>query len=104
MAIQVYLPKRVGWPGCALLGQPSKGHLCRILVLFSIMFYYVISTTYKKLETYFALILCLDFRSVCTITYVWVLQDKSWQSGTFRAHNFFCCCFLYVKNYTAFVK
>ena len=22
------------WDGCALLGQPSKGHRCRILILF----------------------------------------------------------------------
>ena len=42
----------------------------------------------KKLETYFALFICLDFRTVCTITYVWVIQDESWQSVTCRAHNF----------------
>ena len=31
---------------------------------FSIMFNYIISTTYQKLETYFALFIFLDFHSV----------------------------------------
>ena len=51
---------RRGLNGRALLGQPSKGHLCRILISFSIMFYYI-----KKLETYFALFIFQDFRTVC---------------------------------------
>ena len=47
---------RKGLNGHALLGQPSKGHPCRISTFFSTMFYYIISTTHKKLETYFSLL------------------------------------------------
>ena len=39
-----------GWDGRALLGQPSKGHPCRILI----MFYYIISTTYQKIGDLFS--------------------------------------------------
>ena len=54
-----------GWDGCALLGHPTKGHPCRIFILFP-LFYYIISTTYQKLETCFALF--LDFRTVCFLS------------------------------------
>ena len=54
----------IGWIGYALLGQASKGHPCTILILFSIMSYYIISI--KQLETYFASFIFLDFRTVCS--------------------------------------
>ena len=51
MGIQAHLPKRVGWP-C-----PVRSALKRTPVqdfnYFSIMFYYIISTTYKKLGDLF---------------------------------------------------
>ena len=75
-----------GLDGHVLLGQPSKGHLVRII--FPQCSTTLLAPDIKKLETYFALFICLDFRTVCTITYVWVIQDESWQSVTYRAHNF----------------
>ena len=44
---------RKGLNGHALLGQPSKGHPCRILILFSMIFYCIISTTYQKIGALF---------------------------------------------------
>ena len=46
-----FCQKGLGWP--CQVGQPSKGHPCRILILFSIMFYYIISTTYQKIGVLF---------------------------------------------------
>ena len=43
-----------GWDGRALLGQPSKGRPCRISILYFIMFYYIFSTTYKKIGDLFS--------------------------------------------------
>ena len=54
-----------GWDGCALLGQPSKGHSCRISILFPYCSTTLLATNTKKLETYFALFIFLDFRIVC---------------------------------------
>jgi hypothetical protein len=39
--------KRVGWP-YPVLGQPSKGHPCRIIIYFSLMFYYIIMILINK--------------------------------------------------------
>ena len=57
-----------GWDGRALLGQPLKGHLCRMSILFSIMFYYIISTTYQKIGDLFWPGIYLDFRTVWSCT------------------------------------
>ena len=54
-----------GWDGRALLGQPSKGHPCRILILFPYCSTISLAPHIKKLETYFALFIFLDFRIVC---------------------------------------
>ena len=45
-----------GWDGRALLGQPSKGHPCRILILFPYCSTISLAPHIKKLETYFALL------------------------------------------------
>ena len=47
------------WDGRALLGQPS---ILQDFNSFSIMFYSIISTTYKKIGDLF-----LDFRTLCPI-------------------------------------
>ena len=54
-----------GWDGHALLGQPSKGHPCRILILFPYCSTISLAPHIKKLETYFALFIFLDFCTVC---------------------------------------
>jgi hypothetical protein len=58
----VLLTKRLGWP-C-----PARSALKRTLVQdfnsFSIMFYYIISSTYQYLETYFALFIFFYFGTV----------------------------------------
>ena len=41
--------RRKGLDGHALLGQPSKGRQYRNFNYFSILFYYIISTTYQKI-------------------------------------------------------
>ena len=64
-----------GWDGCAQLGQPWKGHLCRIFNYFSIMFYYIISTTYQKIGDLFCPVICLDFRTVCTVTRIFPIDQ-----------------------------
>ena len=50
---------QMGLDGYAMLGEPSKGQPCKILILLPIMFYYIISTTYQKNGDLF-----LDFRIV----------------------------------------
>ena len=52
-----------GWDGRALLGQPSKGHPRKILILFSIIFYYI-STTYQEIGDLFCPVIFLYFRTV----------------------------------------
>ena len=44
------------WDGRALLDQPSKGHPCRILILFPYCSTISLAPHIKKLETYFALL------------------------------------------------
>ena len=46
----VVLIRLIGWIGHALLCQPSKGHPCRISILFHNVLHF------KKMETYFALL------------------------------------------------
>ena len=53
-----------GWDGRALLGQPSKGHPCRILICFPYCSTIPLAPHIKILETYFALFIFLDFRTV----------------------------------------
>ena len=43
------------WDGRALFGQPSKGHSCRISILFPWCFTIFVAPNIKKLETYFVL-------------------------------------------------
>ena len=47
---------RKGLDGRSLLGQPSKGHPCRILILFPYCSTISLAPHIKKLETYFALL------------------------------------------------
>ena len=44
------------WDGRALLGQPSKRHPCRILILFPYRSTTLLTPHIKDLETYFALL------------------------------------------------
>ena len=53
----------LNWP-CPFRSAIKRTHM-QDFNSFSIMFYYIISTTFKKLETYFALFIYLDFRTVC---------------------------------------
>ena len=53
-----------GCDGRALLTQPLKDHPCRISVLFSIMFYCIISTTYQKIVDRFCPVIFLVFHTV----------------------------------------
>ena len=85
----------IGWVGYALLDQPSKGHPCRILILFPFC-----STTFlvphiKKLETYFALFIIHDFRTVCVDCYdkFWLFERLLWGQN-----------FHYTLNAEGFVK
>ena len=70
-----------GWDGRALLGQPRTiySEVCgsalkRIPVQdfnsFFIMFYYIISTTYKKIRDLFCPVIFLDFPIVWSMIYV----------------------------------
>ena len=52
---------RKGLDGHVLLGQSSM----QDFDYFSIMFYCIISKTYEKLDTYFALFIVLNFCLVC---------------------------------------
>ena len=56
-----------GWDGRALLGQPSKGHPCRILILFPYCSTTSLAPHIKKLETYFALLYFWTFTQ-CSVT------------------------------------
>ena len=47
---------RKGLDGCALLGQASKGHPCKILIIFPYCSTISLAPHIKKLETYFALL------------------------------------------------
>ena len=62
-----FLPKWVGWL-C-----PVRSALKRTPVQdfnsFSIMFYNIISTTYQKIGDLFCLVIFLDFRTVCYMTF-----------------------------------
>ena len=65
-----------GWDGCTLLGQPSKGHPCRILFFFhKVLQHYQYNI--KKLETYFALLyfwtiaVCRPLLFVAKFIYFW---------------------------------
>ena len=62
-----FLPKWVGWP-C-----PVRSALKRTPVQdfnsFSILFYYIISTTYQKIGDLFCLVIFLDFRTVCKVSF-----------------------------------
>ena len=70
-----FLPKRVGWP-C-----PVRSALKRTPVQdfnsFSILFYYIISTTYQKIGDLFCLVIFLDFRTV------WVQGSSTKDSNNF---------------------
>ena len=55
-----FLPKRVGW-----LVSPQKDACAGFQPFFSIMFYYIFSTTYQKIGDLFCPIIFLDFRTVC---------------------------------------
>ena len=79
-----FCQKGLGWP--CQVGQPSKGHPCRILILFSIMFYYTISTTYKKIDQLFCSLIFLDFCTVC------MLQSLNCQFPTFADFNLHTKC------------
>jgi hypothetical protein len=69
-AIQAILRKRVGWP-CPE-GQPSKGHLCRILILFPKCSATLLAPHIKKLETYFALLYFWTFEKCENDCYVYL--------------------------------
>ena len=56
----------IGLIGHALSSQPSKGHPWRILIIFPQRYTTLIVPHIKKLETYFALFIFLDFRTMCT--------------------------------------
>ena len=62
MAIQAHLPKRVGWP--CLVRSALKRTPVQDFNSFSIMFCYIISTTYQKIGDLFCLDIFLDFRTV----------------------------------------
>ena len=62
---------RKGLNDCALLGQPSKGHPCRILIRFPWCSTTSLIPHIKKLETYFPLFILLDFRSVTGLYEGW---------------------------------
>ena len=49
------------------MAVPSKGHPYRILILFSIMFYYIFITTYQNIGDLFCLAIFLGFRTVCFV-------------------------------------
>ena len=57
-----------GWNGRALLGQPSKGHPCMILILFLYCSTTLVAPHIKKLETYFALLYFWTHNSAVTLT------------------------------------
>ena len=86
-----------GWDGRALLGQPSKGHPCRILILFPYCsMYYIISTTYKKIGDLFCLVIFLDFGTVCA-------KDAFLGRGTLSVINLGCLyLFKFRKMYLFF--
>ena len=56
------------WDGRALLGQPSKGHPCRILILFPYCSTISLAPHIKKLETYFALLYFWTFAQ-CAVSW-----------------------------------
>ena len=79
----------IGWIGLALLGQPSKRHLgpCRILILFPYCsLHYKCVPHIKKLETFFALFIFLDFRTVCMgmLLHKQATQDKNFGTECFK--------------------
>ena len=72
------LTGRKGLDGHALLGQSSKGHPCRILILFASCSTTLLQAPHiKKLETYFALFIFLDFRTV------WYIKNKIMYTNVF---------------------
>ena len=58
-----------GWVGRALLGQPSKGHLWRILIIFPQCSATLLAPHFKKLETYFALLYFWTFAQCVRFVY-----------------------------------
>ena len=60
-----------GWIGRALLGQPSKRPV-QDFNYFSIMFYYIISTTYKKIG-----------RPILPYSYFWTFTQCDWTFSRF---------------------
>ena len=75
MAIQAHLPKRMGWP------SPVRSALKRTPVQdfnsFSIIFYYIISTTiYQKIGDLFCLAIFLDF---CTVWHGHLIKEDHYQ-------------------------
>ena len=79
---------RMGWDGHALLGQPSKGHLYRILILFLQCSTTLLPPHIKKLETYFDLIYFWTFAQCVYSLIMWQMVrtkhifHKKYQSFT----------------------
>ena len=71
-----------GWDGRALLGQPSKGHPCRILILFPYCSTISLAPHIKKLETYFALLYFWTFAQ-CVLHATLVLSKLKISDKTF---------------------
>ena len=61
--ISRFLPKRVGWP-CPVRSALKRTPM-QDFNYFSIMFYYIFSTTYQRIGDLFCPVIFLDFRTVC---------------------------------------
>ena len=87
--ISWFLPQRVGWP-CL-----DRSALKRTPMLdfnsFSIMFYYIISTTYEKIGDLFCPVIFLDFRTVCVRMFLQKYFNPFVSSGYGSKHNLSIC-------------
>ena len=82
-----------GWDGRALLGQPSKGHPCRILILFPYCSTISLAPHIKKLETYFALLYFWTFAQCVIILSLLSFNISLWcpalmPASLWAGHNF----------------
>ena len=74
-----------GWDGCALLGQSSKGHPCRISTIFPLCSTtLLVAPLIKKLETYFALLYFWTFAQCGAWPTFW---NKWIMYGKFQAQD-----------------
>ena len=91
--ISRFLPKRVGWP-CPVRSVLKRTPM-QDLNYFSVMFYYIIRTTYQKIGDLFWSLIFLDFRTVhrgafCQFTLRWIyycLSSKSTGKETGKTHR-----------------